>query len=124
ASGTLSMARNVGTAFGVAIFGSVYLHTIDATLPVQLSALPPTRAAALLHAAEQFVVSAPGSGQRIVHIVQSAVDVGFIQDALVAALLCGLAAIAVPVSARQSRAPARRERKVARRDSRPMISRR
>lgn len=95
ASGTLSMARNVGTAFGVAIFGSVYLHTIDTTLPVQLSALPPTRAAALRYAAEQFVVSAPGSGQRIVHIVQSAVDVGFIQDALVAALLCGLAAIAV-----------------------------
>lgn len=94
ASGTLSMARNIGTAFGVALFGSVYLSATSATLPTQLAGIPTSRASAIQRAAEQFVAHAPGSSPQVVAAVTHAVDVGFAQQALVAALLCGLAAVA------------------------------
>ncbi|MEO6397510.1 MAG: MFS transporter, partial [Tepidiformaceae bacterium] len=36
ASGTLTMARNIGTSAGVAIFGAVFLHSVDTNLPANL----------------------------------------------------------------------------------------
>ena len=41
ASGTLGMARNVGTAFGVAMLGIVYHGQIAGALPARLGDLPP-----------------------------------------------------------------------------------
>ena len=49
ASGTLGMARNIGTAFGVAVLSQVYLFHTNSTLP---SSLTPGRAAA-----DQFMAS-------------------------------------------------------------------
>ncbi len=100
ASGTLSMARNIGTAFGVALFGSVYLRAIDTTLPAQFAGFPVSRALALQHAAEQFVARAPGSSPQVGTVVTRAIDTGFAQQALAGALLCGLAALAALYVAR------------------------
>jgi len=52
ASGTLAMARNIGTAFGVAVLSQVYLFHVNTTLSASLAA---SRAAA-----DQFLLSAKG----------------------------------------------------------------
>ncbi len=53
ASGTLTMARNIGTSMGVAIFGAIFLQSMDARLPDAL-------ANAGVPAAEATVIEAPG----------------------------------------------------------------
>src|SRR3712207_1970299 len=44
ASGTQTMARNIGTAVGVALFGAVFLNHVDAELPKRLADAPPEQA--------------------------------------------------------------------------------
>lgn len=83
ASGTLGMARNIGTAFGVAVLSQIYLSHINATLPQSLSA---SRAAA-----DQLIISGAGAG-RIV--VESAILSGFKLTALACAVLCAGAMVA------------------------------
>lgn len=66
ASGTLSMARQVGTAFGVALCAAVYVDALSASLPPAAAGNAPT-----LAAAERFFVRAPealqaATGQAIV----------------------------------------------------------
>lgn len=66
ASGTLSMARQVGTAFGVALCAAVYVDALGAALPPAVASNAPT-----LAAAERFFVRAPqelqaATGQAIV----------------------------------------------------------
>jgi predicted MFS family arabinose efflux permease len=82
ASGTLGMARNIGTAFGVAILNQVYLFHIDATLPAHDA---PTRTSA-----EQFIVFGRGTSRLIAEV---AILQGFAQVALICALLCGMALV-------------------------------
>jgi EmrB/QacA subfamily drug resistance transporter len=82
ASGTLGMARNIGTAFGVAILNQVYLSHIDGTLPVH-DALTRT-------SAEQFIVFG-NSASRL--IAELAILQGFAQVSLLCALLCGLSLV-------------------------------
>ena len=82
ASGSLGMARNIGTAFGVAVLSQVYLFHINTTLPAHLTT---SRAAA-----DQF--TAPGAG--VGHLVVEGVILqGFQLTALACVVLCGSAAV-------------------------------
>ena len=62
ASGTLTMARNIGTSVGVAVFGAVFLHSIDANLPAQLETAGVTTPEAVRYeeAAYHFVPAPEG----------------------------------------------------------------
>ena len=74
--------RNIGTAFGVAVLGQVYLFHINAALPRALSA---QRAAA-----EQFIAPAQGTKRTVIDAV---ILQGFQQTALACAILCALAVV-------------------------------
>jgi hypothetical protein len=67
ASGTLSMARQVGTAFGVALCAAVYVDALGAALPPAAAGNAPT-----LAAAERFFVRAPQELQA--QVAQGIVD--------------------------------------------------
>ena len=82
ASGTLGMARNIGTAFGVAILGQIYLLHINAALPAYLAS---SRAAA-----DQFVVAGVGASRLL---VTAAIFQGFRLTALACVVLCASAMI-------------------------------
>ena len=82
ASGTLGMARNIGTAFGVAVLSQVYLFHINTTLPARLAT---SRAAA-----DQFIVSGEGINRLV---VDGVILQGFKLTALACLLLCGSAAV-------------------------------
>jgi MFS transporter, DHA2 family, methylenomycin A resistance protein len=85
ASGMLGSARNIGTAIGVELLGSVYIHSLNNHLS---GAVPP----AVSSAAEQF-----RSGALIPGVVgvKSAIVQGFTSLNLAAALCCGLALVAM-----------------------------
>jgi DHA2 family methylenomycin A resistance protein-like MFS transporter len=62
ASGTLTMARNIGTSVGIAILGAVFIHHVHAELPVRLEGAPPHQVEAATRAADVFIVAGePGS---------------------------------------------------------------
>ena len=82
ASGTLGMARNIGTAFGVAVLSQVYLFHMNTTLP---SSLATSRAAA-----DQFIVSGAGASRLI---IEGVILQGFKLTALACLVLCGSAAV-------------------------------
>lgn len=82
ASGTLGMARNIGTAFGVAVLSQVYLFHINTTLA---SASIGSRAAA-----DQFLVSGTGAHHLL---LEGVIIQGFRLTALVCFVLCIGAAI-------------------------------
>jgi EmrB/QacA subfamily drug resistance transporter len=86
ASGTLGMARNVGTALGVALLGGVYAQSLQ-------GALPPTVSAVVSAQANQFLPGDPASGS-----TASAITHSFLALNVVAAILCGLAALALLVA--------------------------
>ncbi len=83
ASGTLGMARNVGTAFGVALLGGVYIQSLQHTVSGSLRA-----------GAGQFRVTGPAAAHAsaISAILQS-----FNALNLAAALCCALAVVALLV---------------------------
>ena len=83
ASGTLGMARNIGTAFGVAILSQVYLNHVTTSLPTYLSG---SRSAA-----EQFIATGTGPNKILIDAI---ILQGFKLTALVCAILCGLAVVA------------------------------
>src|SRR3984893_4206467 len=82
ASGTLGMARNIGTAFGVAVLGQIYLFHINTTLP---SSLATSRAAA-----DQFIASGKGASRLV---IEGVILQGFKLTALTCLVLCVGAAI-------------------------------
>src|SRR5947209_5426100 len=82
ASGTLGMARNIGTAFGVAVLSQVYLFHVNTTLP---SSLATSRASA-----DQFIVSGEGASRLI---LEGVILQGFKLTALTCLILCGSAAV-------------------------------
>ena len=103
ASGTLTMARNIGTAMGVAIFGSVFLHSVDANLPNDLSAagVPAAETARYEEAAYHFV-PADGDGREA---SREAIVKGFVAVSAVGLGICVLAAgAAVAIRYRPARA--------------------
>jgi EmrB/QacA subfamily drug resistance transporter len=89
ASGTLTMARQIGTSIGVALFGAVYLHSLSADLEGHLANLPPAEAAAIEASAEHFV--ATGDGTVFAAVEGSIVD-GFV---FISAVGVGIAAFAM-----------------------------
>ncbi|MGE0599613.1 MAG: DHA2 family efflux MFS transporter permease subunit [Dehalococcoidia bacterium] len=93
ASGTLTMARNIGTSVGVAVFGAVFLHSIDANLATDLSAVGvgTEQAAVSEQAAHHFVPTGSGIAREVSE--QAIVD-GFVSIAVVALGICVLAASA------------------------------
>jgi len=90
ASGTLTMARNIGTSVGVAIFGAVFLHSIDANMPADLAAagLSEAQVAEYTEAAHYFVPAPEGPGREASR--QGIID-GFV---LVSATGLGIAILA------------------------------
>jgi hypothetical protein len=103
ASGTIGMARNIGTAFGVAVLSQVYLFHVNTSLPAFLAA---SRAAA-----DQFIVV--GNGANFL-IIEKVILQGFSLTALTCLILCGGALILIFFM--RSRAPIN-ERVVAERES-------
>lgn len=84
ASGTLGMARNIGTAFGVAVLSQIYLFHVNSALSASLAA---NRAAA-----DQFrIPNKGGSGL----LVERSIFQGFGLTALTCTLLCGGAVILI-----------------------------
>ena len=102
ASGTLTMARQIGTSLGVALLGSVFLNHVDGVLPGRLDGVPAPAAARLVTAAERFVPAGSGAAHAA---AQQAIVAGFVRISLVASLICAVAAIAA-FYIRQRPAPA------------------
>jgi EmrB/QacA subfamily drug resistance transporter len=110
ASGTLTMARNVGTSLGVALFGAIYLHSVGAGLDEQLPAgTSPAEEARVEAAASHFVPT--GDGELRTASEQSIVD-GFVtvaQWGVVVASLATVSALFIRIrraSPEEARAPA------------------
>jgi EmrB/QacA subfamily drug resistance transporter len=57
ASGTLTMARNVGTSMGVAVLGAVYLQFLAAEAPARFDDASAEQSAAITASAERFIPS-------------------------------------------------------------------
>ena len=104
ASGMLGSARNIGTAIGVELLGSVYSLSIGdhvrGAVPVMVR-----------EAAEQFRILPLSPGHAS---VASAIEQGFIALNLVAALCCGLAVLAMLAIQMKMVTPRSREISVAR----------
>jgi EmrB/QacA subfamily drug resistance transporter len=92
ASGTLGMARNIGTAFGVATLGVIFNQQIATTLPAQLGALPATEITTITTAAANFTATGAGQAQEI---ASAAILHGFATLGVIAAVFCALATVAV-----------------------------
>lgn len=91
ASGTLTMARNIGTAMGVAVLGAVFSRQVDAELSPALASLPAVDAAGVTVAAHRF---APAGDAATRTLVEGVIIDGFVRLALAAALLCVVATLA------------------------------
>jgi len=91
ASGTSTMARNIGTAVGVSLFGAIFLNSVDSTLPDRLTDLPPAQAAQVMTAAEHFVPSGEGETRQA---TEEVILDGFIAIALVTVVIAALATAA------------------------------
>lgn len=91
ASGTLTMARNIGTSVGVALFGAVFLHSIDGSLERDLQTLPPAQAAQVEASANHFAPA--GQGELRVALEDDIID-GFVLIATWGAAVSGLAVVA------------------------------
>ncbi|MBA4179971.1 MAG: MFS transporter [Anaerolinea sp.] len=67
ASGTLTMARNIGTSAGVAIFGAVFLNSVDTNLPSDLDAagIAPARAEQVMVAARHLSPARTGPEEEV-----------------------------------------------------------
>lgn len=82
ASGTLGMARNIGTAFGISVLSQVYLFHVNGTLPASL--------AAGRIAAEQFLVTREGASRLYIEAV---ILQGFKLTALACLVFCVCATV-------------------------------
>ena len=106
ASGTLGMARNVGTAFGIAALGVVFNARLDRVLPAQLADLPAAQAATV-RAAANFALSGGGAARAA---ASDAILHGFATLSLVTALFClvsTLALLALRPRPRRHRSPSK-----------------
>ena len=91
ASGTLTMARNIGTSMGVALFGAIYLSSVGASLDEQLPAGTPAGERAEVEEAASHLVPA-GTGDVREASEQSIVD-GYVQIAFWGAAVAALATL-------------------------------
>jgi hypothetical protein len=78
------MARNIGTAFGVAVLSQVYLFHVNTTIPASLAT---SRAAA-----DQFIIS----GQGVSHLItEMIIFQGFRLTSLICFILCSAAMVLI-----------------------------
>ena len=84
ASGTLGMARNIGTAFGVAVLSQVYLFHVSTTIPASLTT---SRAAV-----DQFIISGQGLSHLLTEMI---IFQGFKLTALTCFILCSAAVVLI-----------------------------
>ncbi|MCC6385875.1 MAG: MFS transporter [Dehalococcoidia bacterium] len=89
ASGTLTMFRQTGTAVGVALFGSIFVHHIDADLPARLEGHDEAQVARVTAAAEHFALAGDGEVREQAHA--SVVD-GFVLMSEVGVAVASIAA--------------------------------
>jgi EmrB/QacA subfamily drug resistance transporter len=90
ASGTIGMARNIGTAFGIAVLSQIYLLRVNTTIPTSL--------VASRTAADQFRTLGQGASRLV---LESSIVEGFKLIAFACFLLCcGAAILAFLVRAR------------------------
>lgn len=90
AAGTLSMARNIGTALGIALQGGIYTFYIAHNLPERLNGVSGVEVTRLTQAASQFVVSGQGSTQSI---VRGTILDGFVVVAWACLALCAVTVV-------------------------------
>ncbi len=91
ASGTLTMARNIGTSMGVALFGAIYLTSVGSSLDENVPiSVPPAQEQRVEAAASNFVPS--GEGELRAASEQSIVD-GFVTVAAWGAVVAALATV-------------------------------
>ena len=88
ASGALTMARNIGTSLGVALFGAVFLHSVQASVPGAVAGVPDDQAARIESAATHFV--AAGTPEIRAGVEQDIVD-GFVLVGATASVVSVLA---------------------------------
>ena len=91
ASGTLTMARNIGTSIGVAVLGATYLHYVDAEAPGRFAGADSGQLARLALAADRLVPSSEGAVRAASE--QLIVD-GYVLVALLCVVLASLATLA------------------------------
>jgi len=92
ASGTLTMARNIGTSIGVAVFGAVFLQSVGSNLPGELAAagVSGAEAEATVARAEHFLPPATGPERDVSR--QAIID-GFLVISGTGLAICTLARI-------------------------------
>jgi EmrB/QacA subfamily drug resistance transporter len=90
ASGALTMARNIGTSAGVAIFGATYLHSVGTTLPDRLveAGIDGPTSSSLVERATHFV---PSATEPAASVTSAAIVDGFIVLAVAGVAICALA---------------------------------
>ena len=106
ASGTLTMARNIGTSVGVAVFGAVFLHSVDSGLREDLvaSGVPAAEAVRYEEAAHHFVPAPSGEARAL---SREAIVDGFLVVSGTGLAICLLAtSAAAAIRYRKSSAPA------------------
>ncbi|MEX1102798.1 MAG: hypothetical protein WED87_01010, partial [Dehalococcoidia bacterium] len=91
ASGTLTMARNIGTAMGVALFGAIYLTSVGSSLDEQLPAdTPPAQRAEVESAAEHLV---PAGDSAVREASEQSIVDGYVQIAFWGVVVAALATV-------------------------------
>lgn len=91
ASGTIGMARNVGTAFGISILGVIFHGRVADTIAGRLVALPAAEVAAITAAAVNLSPTGSGTAREV---AATAILDSFATISLVAAIFCGIATVA------------------------------
>lgn len=92
ASGTLGMVRNIGTAFGIALFGQVFIGQIDRAIPQRLSFLSMAQQNTSRIAAGQFLATGHGN---VHQIMETIVLQGFIVQCWLCVILFAITLILV-----------------------------
>ncbi|WP_322819312.1 DHA2 family efflux MFS transporter permease subunit [Tepidiforma sp.] len=107
ASGALTMARNIGTSAGVAIFGAAYLRAVEHLLPPRLAeaGIEPATSAGLVERSTHFL---PAAGEPAASVTSAAIVDAYVLLAVVGIGICALAiAAAALIRPRTVPAPAR-----------------
>lgn len=104
ASGTLTMARNIGTSMGVALFGAIYLSSVGASLDENLpTTATPAEHAAVAAAADHLVPA--GTGEVRAASEQSIVD-GYVEVAFWGVVVAAFATVSAAfIRIRRAEAP-------------------
>ncbi len=91
ASGTLTMARNIGTAVGVAVMGAVFVQHVNTEMPARLAGQPAADVVRVTAAADHFVPAGEGATR---DVARQVIVEGFVRTAVAASVMSAVAALA------------------------------